>query len=387
MLTGNEWSLNNTQRASISSLVFLGQILGGTVLGPISDRFGRKKAFLISCFLIVTFGLLSGFVQTFDQLLVTRLVVGFGLGGVTVPFDLLAEFIPAVDRAKYLLYIEYFWTIGSVFVASIAWIALDKIGWRMLVIIVAAPVTLCAMVSIFYLPESPRWLLVKGRVKEAETIVSNAALAGGVKLVAVDPGIRLRLDGYSDSMNKIGDSTRTDNTNSITTLQSPTKSVNIDSDNILALAEKSTLVELLGTPALRRTSLLLWIIWTSFGFTYYGLILLVTKINSDQVENISSTSINGTLCQFDYLDIFLSASVEFFGVLLTVLLIDRWGRVKTQSSMYLLQGVSFLFLSFLLPFPQAVTLVAMVARLAAMGSSSATWVRIMLCISRVWNVI
>ena len=55
-----------------------------------------------------------------------------------MPFDLLAEFSPTSHRGKFLIYIEYFWTIGSMFVAGAAWILLSHgYSWRLLCYITA----------------------------------------------------------------------------------------------------------------------------------------------------------------------------------------------------------------------------------------------------------
>ena len=134
---GNEWGLTDVQRASISAVVFSGELFGGLFFGPLADRFGRKRAFLCACCLIVTFGLLSGASPSYEWLLVFRGIVGFGVGGLTVPFDLLAEFLPSAVRGKFLLYIEFFWTVGSLFVAGMAWMALE----------VRTTLPLCALVD------------------------------------------------------------------------------------------------------------------------------------------------------------------------------------------------------------------------------------------------
>lgn len=105
---------------------------------------------------------MSGVAPNFGVLLTFRAMVGFGVGGSTIPFDLLAEFLPNSHRGRFLIYIEYFWTIGSMFVAATAWLLLSSEGWRVLVFVTAIPVTLSLVFSIFVLPESPRWLLEKG---------------------------------------------------------------------------------------------------------------------------------------------------------------------------------------------------------------------------------
>lgn len=57
--------------------------------------------------------LLAGVAPNYPFLLVMRSLVGIGIGAVSIPFDLLAEMLPSVQRGEYLMYIEYFWTLGN----------------------------------------------------------------------------------------------------------------------------------------------------------------------------------------------------------------------------------------------------------------------------------
>jgi MFS family permease len=66
--------------------------------GPVADIFGRRKAFIFSAAIISIAGLASGLAPTYMYLLALRGLVGFGLGGSSVPFDLLAEFCPPKQR-------------------------------------------------------------------------------------------------------------------------------------------------------------------------------------------------------------------------------------------------------------------------------------------------
>jgi len=121
---GVEWDLTDGQMASITSAVFLGQFVGGVFWGSYADIYGRRKSFLLTITIISLAGILSGFSPNYPFLLFMRAIVGFGVGGLTVPFDLLAEFIPTSVRGEYLMKMEYFWTFGSLFVAGMAWICL-----------------------------------------------------------------------------------------------------------------------------------------------------------------------------------------------------------------------------------------------------------------------
>ena len=160
---GQEFDLNDSQKASITSFVFGGELIGSVVWGQVADRFGRRFSYLIACSLISIGGFLSGVAPSYSWLLFFRALVGFGVGGLVVPFDLLAELMPSSHRGKFLLYIEFFWTFGSMYVNGVAWLSLSRTSWRVLSYITAAPVTLASILSYYYLPESPRYLMLKGK--------------------------------------------------------------------------------------------------------------------------------------------------------------------------------------------------------------------------------
>lgn len=285
---GDEWGLSNFQRASVTGAVFSGELIGGLFWGPVADKYGRKKAFLMASSLICSFGFLSGVASNYESLLIFRAIVGFGVGGLTVPFDLLAEFLPSGDRGKFLMYIEYFWTFGSMFVAGVAWASLDQIGWRGLSFITAVPVTLSSLAAIVYLPESPRWLLIKGRFKEAETVIKDAALINGIDVGPINLDNQTSAEAPDDVLwgqfsNKKMDDTK--------------------------------FTDLINTPKMRRVSLPLWVIWSAFGFTYYGIILLVGRIYTTDTESSVQT------CSFNYQPIFINASAELVGVFIAALII------------------------------------------------------------------
>jgi MFS family permease len=76
---GNEWKLSSAQRASITSLVFVGQLVGSLLWGQLADRYGRKFAYVVACCFIAIGGFLSGVSPSFEWLLVFRAAVGFGV--------------------------------------------------------------------------------------------------------------------------------------------------------------------------------------------------------------------------------------------------------------------------------------------------------------------
>lgn len=109
---GDEWDLTNAEVATITSCVFIGMLIGGIFWGPFADRFGRRWAFLCGSGIIVVFGIATGFSPNFLTLVTMRTFLGFGVGGCSVSFDLLAEFLPRKVRGTYLTNINYFWYVN-----------------------------------------------------------------------------------------------------------------------------------------------------------------------------------------------------------------------------------------------------------------------------------
>ena len=327
---GDEWNLSNEEISSIAGIVFVGIMTGNFVFGILADRIGRRKSFLISCVLMSVFGFISGASPNVAALISFRAIAGFGVGGGSIPFDLLAEFMPISHRGQFGIYIELFWTFGSMLVAGLAWGTLDSGGWHNLAYYTAIPVTITCIVSMFYLPESPRWLLLKGHKEEAEKVIRDAALTNGVNL----PPFTLRPLGES-----------------------------------VEHESKPGYKDLFATAYLRRVTFFLGSLFTIYGFSYYGMVLFVGRLFTVDDENDGSA---GT-CDFDYSDIFVNTCAEIVGVLLCALMLSKSGRVTTLEATFFFAGLGVLLLCIPMG-PGGVTFFAMVSRAAIMAATNVTWV-------------
>ena len=169
-----EWHLNPIQASSIAASVFAGEIVGCSAFGIFGDRFGRKPAFILSIALIAGFGVASSFSPSVYFLVSMRFLVGVGIGGFSVPYDLLAEICPDKIRGQVLMSIWVWFAIGGILITELAYFVLDSRGWRYLTLLASVPPVL-SLLFLGFLDESPSWLLAKGRAAEAETIMDKIA--------------------------------------------------------------------------------------------------------------------------------------------------------------------------------------------------------------------
>jgi MFS family permease len=174
-----------TQQASLMVSGFLiGAILGSLIFGYLADRFGRKKLFILTLFLYAGGTFLTGFANSFESALFFRILAGAGLGGEFVAIQsAIDEFVPARHRGKVDGTITALWNLGSI-MASLSALYLLKhfdegFAWR-IAFFIGGLLTLLIIYIRIYVPESPRWLISKGRLKEAEEIVKKVEREAGI---------------------------------------------------------------------------------------------------------------------------------------------------------------------------------------------------------------
>jgi MFS family permease len=83
---------------SLRFFSFLGAFIGTLVLGPLGDKLGRKPLFIFSAASISVCGMLTALSTSYVLMMIFQFGVGIGLGGVVIPFDAIAEFIPNQHR-------------------------------------------------------------------------------------------------------------------------------------------------------------------------------------------------------------------------------------------------------------------------------------------------
>lgn len=299
-----QWGLSNYETAGISSTLFVGAFFGTLVWGPLADSIGRRPVFLLATIVITIASFGMSVISNFGGVVVTVFGIGFGVGGLTIPFDILAEFLPTNRRGQKLLQINYAWTFGVLYVVAGAYIFLNKQqtpSWRHFTRWCSMPCLLSLIIGFFFIPESPRWLSSKGRLDEAMTVLRRAAITNSTEGNLIFPEeIRLKLEPDE---------------------------------------RHATLSELLH-PQWIATTLRLWGAWFTFSFGYFGTLMVTTRIFSSGDNDTLDTT-------FDFLAIFITSIAEFIGTTVAIVVIDRIGRIRSQVISFLMAGF-FLFIFCLL---------------------------------------
>jgi MFS family permease len=171
--------LTDTQVGASATCYLAGAVLGALLFGYATDRFGRKKLFFITVTVYLMGTALSAFSWNFWSYALFRAVTGAGIGGEYAAINsAIDELIPARVRGRVDLIINGSYWVGAAMGAAATLVLLDPrripmwLGWRCAFGIGA---TLGLIVIFFrrWIPESPRWLMIHGRNREAEEIVAD----------------------------------------------------------------------------------------------------------------------------------------------------------------------------------------------------------------------
>lgn len=173
--------LDAVQEGTAGASAILGCIPGAMCAGFLSDRFGRRNVLFLCAVLYAVSGVLSAIPQTFSQFLAARFISGLGIGASSMICPVyIAELAPADRRGRLGSLFQFGIVLGiflTLFInARIQALGNDEWnttqGWRWMLGAEVAPAVLLVAL-LFFVPESPRWLLTVGRESEAQRILTD----------------------------------------------------------------------------------------------------------------------------------------------------------------------------------------------------------------------
>ncbi|XP_054452737.1 organic cation/carnitine transporter 2-like [Anoplopoma fimbria] len=282
----SEWDLvcDNAWKVPFSSsMYFVGVLIGCIMSGQLSDRFGRRPAFFFTMALLTVTPLVQASSVNWVMFCIINALRGLGFSNYVGSIVLGSEMLSQPARMNFaLLGHSLGFGVGYALLPLVAYFIR---GWRMLLVASAIPGFLF-IPTWWVIPESPRWLLQKGRVEEAELVIRVAAKRNRVPA----PEVIFRADEYLELMQ-----------------------------------QTYTYLDLIRTPNIRNITILSVLIWMSTAMVYNGLSLNTSNMNGDV-----------------YLNCFISAAIDIVVYGANWLLVDHVPRPVIIFSSLTFSGILLL---------------------------------------------
>uniref|UniRef100_A0A1B6C0H0 Major facilitator superfamily (MFS) profile domain-containing protein n=1 Tax=Clastoptera arizonana TaxID=38151 RepID=A0A1B6C0H0_9HEMI len=294
--------------------------IGVYMFGLINDRYGRRLSFFL-CLTTLIFGnLLSAFTPNFWLWAACRVIVGLTIPAVyQIPFIISLELVGPNYRSFVTVMTCLFYTLGLVMLAGVTYLVRD---WVHLTLVTSIPF-LSYYIYWCFLPESPRWLLAKGRLEEASKILETLARVNEKEL---PDSFKLKLKQRMMLQRTRSEERR--------------------------LQKGPGVSALFKTPNMRLKTILITLNWFANEMVYVGLSYYGPALGSDQ-----------------YLSFLLSSLVEIPSYLACWVVMDRWGRRWPLSISMIISGISCIVTVLLPPDAVNTTLVLFLISKSAISAS------------------
>lgn len=255
--------------------------------GYLSDRFGRRRLLLVAYVSSLVLGLMSAASINYIMFVVTRTLTGSALAGFTIivlPLEL--EWLDVEHRTVAGVISTVFWSGGVLLLALVGYLIRS---WRWLLLAATLP-CVPGIISIWWVPESARWLLTQGRVEEAKKYLLSCAKLNG---------------------RPVGEGSLSQEAlNNVVTME--------------RALQRPSYLDLFRTSQLRHISLCCMMVWFGVNFSYYGLTLDVSGLGL----NVYQTQL-------------LFGAVELPSKIMVYFLVRRLGRRLTEAGMLLGAALTF----------------------------------------------
>ncbi|KQU15148.1 hypothetical protein ASG46_16075 [Bacillus sp. Leaf49] len=167
------WNLSPAQIGLLIGSGYIGQAIGAIFFGWLAERRGRAFSAKWTVFLMSIMSIACVFSGNFMALFIFRFIQGIGVGGeVPVAASYINELSRAQGRGRFFMLYEMIFPLGLMISAQIGAFVVPSFGWKWMFLIGGIG-GLIVFVFFFMLRESPRWLISKGRLDEAERIIEE----------------------------------------------------------------------------------------------------------------------------------------------------------------------------------------------------------------------
>ena len=176
----HQFHLSALEQGLIASALAVGAVIGAVGCGPLADRYGRKRTILGAAAVFAIGGLFAAASPNALSLAAARVVIGLSVGAASVLVPLfIAEIAPPATRGRLVVLNQLMITVGILVSYLLGYLLTPIEGWRWMFAFAVLPAALLA-IGMLTLPETPRWLITRGRMAEARAILTR--LRGGTDI-------------------------------------------------------------------------------------------------------------------------------------------------------------------------------------------------------------
>ena len=177
------WHLSATQIGLMIATGYIGQLVGAIFFGWLAERNGRVKSEFWTILLMSVMSLACVFTGNVNGLMICRFIQGIGVGGGNpVAAAYINELSLPHTRGRFFMMYELIFPLGLLAAAQAGTLLVPHVGWQSMFIVGGVP-GLIIVCFLWFLPESPRWLIGKGRYDEAEKIIEQIEASTDVRIV------------------------------------------------------------------------------------------------------------------------------------------------------------------------------------------------------------
>lgn len=181
LFINKDFQLNHIQTEVVVSAVLFGAFFSALVSGRLCDIHGRKNVIILTAITFIIGTLVCSFSPSVSGLIVGRLILGFAIGIASYAAPLyLAEISPKKIRGFLVTLNQLAITMGILFSYLVDFAFSYQQAWRLMLFVGIVP-ALLLLIGMFFLPESPRYLLLKRKIDEARQILAKIRPAGEVE--------------------------------------------------------------------------------------------------------------------------------------------------------------------------------------------------------------